>query len=113
MLCCQLFYTYGVIAVAVVGIIVLVFSQSLKSDVFRIGIAFSMAPTRKSRSVNRRFSNLNEVSQEKDAGNSSKNKQRVSHGLFEYFFINLFFANTYLKPDFLLAATRWIEEEIV
>nr|XP_048323784.1 protein ALWAYS EARLY 2-like isoform X1 [Ziziphus jujuba var. spinosa] len=35
-----------------------------------------MAPTRKSRSVNRRFSNLNEVSQEKDAGNSSKNKQR-------------------------------------
>ncbi|XP_061337996.1 protein ALWAYS EARLY 2-like isoform X2 [Gastrolobium bilobum] len=35
-----------------------------------------MAPTRKSRSVNKRFSSSNEVSPEKDGVNSNKNKQR-------------------------------------
>ncbi|KAI4349974.1 hypothetical protein L6164_010507 [Bauhinia variegata] len=35
-----------------------------------------MAPSRKSRSVNKRFSSLNEVSPEKDGVNSNKNKQR-------------------------------------
>lgn len=36
-----------------------------------------MAPTRKSRSVNKRFSGSNEVSPEKDGINSNKNQQRV------------------------------------
>uniref|UniRef100_A0A5B6ZU57 SANT domain-containing protein n=1 Tax=Davidia involucrata TaxID=16924 RepID=A0A5B6ZU57_DAVIN len=35
-----------------------------------------MAPTRKSRSVNKRFSNYNEVSPDKDVGNSNKSRQR-------------------------------------
>ncbi|GAV63149.1 LOW QUALITY PROTEIN: DIRP domain-containing protein [Cephalotus follicularis] len=35
-----------------------------------------MAPTRKSRSINKRFSFVNEVSPDKDVGNSSKIKQR-------------------------------------
>jgi len=36
-----------------------------------------MAPTRKSRSVNKRFKNTNDISPEKDGAGSSKNKQRV------------------------------------
>jgi len=38
-----------------------------------------MAPTRKSRSVNKRISHSNDVSPEKDGVNSNKNKQRVCH----------------------------------
>ena len=36
-----------------------------------------MAPTRKPRSMNKRFSSLNEVSPEKEGVSSNKNKQRV------------------------------------
>lgn len=36
-----------------------------------------MAPTKKSRSVNKRFSDINEESSDKDGGNANKNKQRV------------------------------------
>ncbi|KAF8387887.1 hypothetical protein HHK36_026549 [Tetracentron sinense] len=35
-----------------------------------------MAPTRKSRSVNKRFSNVNDVSPDKDGGNANKSRQR-------------------------------------
>lgn len=38
-----------------------------------------MAPTRKSRSVNKRISSSNDVSPEKDGVSSNKNKQRVRH----------------------------------
>lgn len=40
----------------------------------------TMAPTRKSRSVNKRFSYLNEVSPDKDGDNANKSRQRVSSG---------------------------------
>lgn len=48
-----------------------------------------MAPTRKSRSVNKRFSNFNEVSSDKEAGNLSKSRQRVSpsNHMLEFFFL--------------------------
>lgn len=45
-----------------------------------------MAPARKPRSMNKRFSGLNEVSPEKDGVNSNKNKQRVRIGLIAFLF---------------------------
>lgn len=43
-----------------------------------------MAPTRKSRSVNKRFSSFNEASPDKDGVNTNKNKHRVCDGLIAF-----------------------------
>lgn len=52
-----------------------------------------MAPSRKSRSVNKRFSNIREAasSKDKDAANTSKNRQKASPGIQKVnLFLNLF-----------------------
>jgi hypothetical protein len=58
-----------------------------------------MAPTRKSRSVNKRFSNIREAasSKDKDAANTSKNRQKASPGNQKVnLFLNLFGKNFFL-----------------
>jgi len=61
-----------------------------------------MAPSRKSKSVNKRFSNVREAASSKDkiAENASKNKQKASPGtqkvnLFPYFGKKFFFLYMY------------------
>jgi hypothetical protein len=52
-----------------------------------------MGPTRKSRSVNKRFSNIREAaaSKDKDAANTGKNRQKASPGIQKVnLFLNLF-----------------------
>lgn len=48
-----------------------------------------MAPTRKSRSVNKRFSSANDPSPEKDGSNLNKSKPRVCLDLIAFLFYNL------------------------
>lgn len=54
------------------------------SDVCQREERLVMAPTRKSRSVNKQFSNHSEVSPDKNNGNPIKSRQRVSMALFTW-----------------------------
>lgn len=56
---------------------------------FRWSSHLLMAPTRKSRSVNKRYSYINEVSRNRDGDNANKKTNRVS---FSSFLLSLFFS---------------------
>lgn len=59
-----------------------------------------MGPTRKSRSVNKRFSNIREAasSKDKDAANTGKNRKKASPGIPKVsLFLNLFGTKLFLN----------------